>query len=581
MANEAPKFEIPEIADLDRDNLLEARVRARSEIDRLSALADDEIDAEALEAVLDHVQAIDARVGEIDTEATERAERLAAVRERAAATADAPVEPSAEVVEPAAEPAAEVVAEVEPEPVGEPALVASGAKRPTARAASAVAPTVIIKKEPEVAASRVNTITAAANVPDFDSGTALDGMDDVAKAFLARIQGLGNGGAGQASLKPGVYNLSPRAQRFGVARVRSEGTINLDEMTVEQQFAAIEEASKDPGAAILAAGGWCAPSETIYDLPGYETAAGLISVPEVTARRGGISFTKGPDFMTIFGDADAGFTMTETQAESGSFVKPCYALECPPFEEVRLDAVGFCATAPLLTEAAYPELVRRVLNLLVLGHQRRKSASTISRIAALITNTVDWVEIGAQNSGIADALSAAELNANRIRQALAMDPNATIEGIAPYWMRGAFRNDLSRRLGLTDPFNVSDSDIDSWFALRGISFQYVYDYQMLGTGALNTAGGTLNWTGWPSQVEFMMYPAGAYTRLVHDVINIDAVYDHDLLTQNEYTAAFVEEGMAVANTKGFGVKITVGLNYLGAAGFPSIGAGEGVTFAAA
>lgn len=76
-------------------------------------------------------------------------------------------------------------------------------------------------------------------------------------------------------------------------------------------------------------------------------------------------------------------------------------------------------------------------------------------------------------------------------------------------------------------------------------------------------------------------PAGAYVRLVNDVISLDAVYDHDLLTQNTYTAAFFEEGMAVANTCGTGVKVNIALNYEGAAGFPQIGTGEGVTFAAA
>jgi len=50
------------------------------------------------------------------------------------------------------------------------------------------------------------------------------------------------------------------------------------------------------------------------------------------------------------------------------------------------------------------------------------------------------------------------------------------------------------------------------------------------------------------------------------------VYDHDLLTQNEYTAAFMEEGIAVANTRGFGVKVQVGLSYVGTSGYPGIGA---------
>jgi hypothetical protein len=222
-----------------------------------------------------------------------------------------------------------------------------------------------------------------------------------------------------------------------------------------------------------------------------------------------------------------------------------------------------------------------VLNLLGLGHQRRKSASTIQRISTLIGAGVTFAPVNAagSQSGIADSLAALELRANQIRQSLAMDPNATIEGVAPWWARGAWRTDLSRRLGLSDPFNITDADIDRYIAARNIRLQYVYDYQMLGVGALGTAGGTATWTAWPTTLEFMLWPAGAFVRLVNDVISLDAVYDHDLLTQNEYTAAFVEEGMAVANTRGFGLKTTVALNPEGSAGFPAIGAGSGITFA--
>jgi hypothetical protein len=144
-------------------------------------------------------------------------------------------------------------------------------------------------------------------------------------------------------MKPGIYRMSKNAQKHGVAVIkRAEREFSVDrEMGLEQQMEIILAASKESNLSggLLAAGGWCAPSETTYALGGYETAAGLIDVPEVTARRGGISFTKGPDFMTVYGDADSGFIQTETEAEAGT-TKPCYALECPPFTEVRLDAVG-------------------------------------------------------------------------------------------------------------------------------------------------------------------------------------------------------------------------------------------------
>ena len=48
---------------------------------------------------------------------------------------------------------------------------------------------------------------------------------------------------------------------------------------------------------------------------------------------------------------------------------------------------------------------------------------------------------------------------------------------------------------------------------------------------------------------------------------------------NTYTAAFFEEGMAVANVGGAAVKVSVALNVKGSSGFPAVGAGSGVTIA--
>ena len=536
---------------------------------------------EALETYISELGRVDQYIADVAAEvAATDARRQAALD--ALGALDAPED--AEVTDPETVDAEVVDAEVVD---AEPVLASAGQKRSIAAFAAGRAKAAPVDQGKP--APKLNVIRASANVPDFERNQELDGTKQMAEAFMSVVQSSGR--QNSEKMRAGVRKLSPNFTRQPVANIRRrsrEFEVN-SEMDVEAQFRAIMEASDErtrfsgsslANSALTAAGGWCAPSETIYDLFGYETESGLFDMPEVTARRGGISFTKGPDFMTIYGDADAGFIQTEAQAIAGT-VKPCYAIECPPFTEVRLDAMGFCVTAPLLTNAAYPELVSRVLNMVGMGHARRKSATSIARISTAIGAAVNWGEVGTPNSGVADVLAAVELQAMRIRQSLAMDPKATIEGVAPYWMRAAFRNELSRRLSLTDPFRITDAAVDSWFAERGIRLQYVYDYQMLGTGALNTAGGTLNWTGYPAQVELMLWPAGAFTRLVNDVIKLDVVYDHELLTGNEYTAAFAEEGFAIANTRGYGVKLAVGLNYSGTAGFPGIGAGEGITFAAA
>lgn len=590
--SEKKSFSLPETLDgLSADELVQLRTDARAEIDEINGtegdLSIEQLDR--LEALLTDVDTIAAREVAVAEEVEALEARRTAARERVAGLDAAAEEAPAEEV--AAEEGAAV--EVEAEAVEAEPVLAAGTRRSTVGAAKANAPArkSTPKPQKEVEPVSLVSITASANIDGFESGQKLNDMSQLTEAFLKRVQSFG--GSNPKDMQAGIYSMSPRASKFGVANIRRADREHVvdKEMSLEQQFAIIADAGRMPEGGLtglIAAGGWCAPSETIYELFSYHTSEGLIDIPEVTARRGGIQFTKGPDFMTIFGDSDAGFIQTEAQAEAGT-TKPCYALECPPFTEVRLDAIGFCATAPLLTEAAYPELVRQVLDMLGTGHARRKSQSTINRIITNIgTNTgaqaaVTFAPVGlaGNQSGVSDSLAAAELRANQIRQTLAMSPNAVIEGMLPYWAYGVFRTELSRRNGLDNALRISNADIDGYFAERNIRFQYVYDLQMLGTGALGTVGGTAAWTAWPTTLDFYMWPAGAYTRLVNDVISLNAVYDHDLLTGNEYTAAFVEEGIAVANTRGFGLKTTVALNPEGTSGAQAIGAGPGVNYAAA
>lgn len=342
----------------------------------------------------------------------------------------------------------------------------------------------------------------------------------------------------------------------------------MERMDAQDQYEMVMAAAKESrltGGNLIAAGGWCAPSEQIYGFCELETVSGLLDLPAVQAKRGGISFTKGPDYAALA--ATWGFLQTEAQAEAGT-AKDCYEITCPTWDEVRLDAIGFCVTAPVLTNAVFPELINRVLQIGTVAHAHKVNASIINRISTLIGAAINWAEVGGSTSDILDAV---ELQATRLRYTYSMAPNETIEAVFPLWAKGAVRADVGRRLNIENPLNVSDQAIDAWFAIRGVRVQWVYDYQPIDTTS------TTGWTAWPTTLEFMMYPAGAYTKLEKDVLDIDTIYDSVGLGTNVYTAAFFEEGVAVANTCGSGVKVSVAINTKGATGFPAVGAGTGIT----
>jgi hypothetical protein len=553
-------FEMPATFDgLDLDALRALSESALTEARELMSKDDTDLSDEDIalaETLMGQSAAIDTEVATREAAETDRAARIAALRD--AAKNPTPDEPVDEAVE---EPVEEPEEDAE-EPQGaeaekkEVVVAAAPAPKPAARRTVAVATrnapdVVVMEKGPSA------VLTAAADVPGFSTGQELTDLGQVAEAFLARSRSFTGGRMnGQKDLTPGVYGLTDKAQRYGVARIQkpeNEFSTGMD-MPVDEQFQTVMAAAKEkrlPGGSLVAAGGWCAPSETLYDFCSLETTEGLLSIPEVTARRGGINFTKGPDFAALMADADFGFIQTEAQAEAGT-VKPCYAVECPPFQEVRLDVIGFCITAGLLTNAAYPELVRRVLDLAVIGHARRLNAATIQRISTLIGAAVDHAEIGATTSDVLDALT---IQALRLRSLYVMSPNATIEVILPTWAKEILRSDLSRRTGV-DLLAIGDADIQRYLGARGLSAQWVYDYQPFNT----TSTGA--WTSFPDTLEAMLYPAGSFVRLTNDVIDLDTVYDHDLLTQNTYTAAFFEEGFAIANTCGSGVKVSIDVSCL-------------------
>lgn len=388
-------------------------------------------------------------------------------------------------------------------------------------------------KAPETSDKGRVTITAAAEVPDFGAGEDLGGIERVAEALVSRLEAFGTPTRTTQGAEPDL--------RFGnVARFNLDFPDELKATRDGDHLEVIKTATDEsrlPQGSLTAAGGWCTPSENLYDLCEGETLDGLISVPEIQVSRGGINFTKGPDWSTLYADPDFGwFLQTEAQAEAGT-EKPCYELECPDWTDVRLDAVGLCLKVPILTNAAFPELTQRIVRGAMIAHQHKVNANVISRMVAIAgaaeVMTVDYTSTG-QNL-FANLARVAEVK----RQQYMLGFNQTMEVILPFWVREAIRDDLAFASG-RDTLNVSNQEIDEGFRVRRLNVQWVADWQLL-DAAVDT-------DGYPATVDALMYPAGTFVKGVSDVINLSAVYDAASLAVNVYTGLFFEQGLLVANT---------------------------------
>jgi hypothetical protein len=546
------RFKMPESLDgLSLEQITTLHDDALAEATELNAIDDDKITDEQVDdivALADNLAALtDARSG-LEVAAQERADKLAAARNSVTEASTPAEEPDAdgdgdegddegETPDEDTEESDDAEAEQELEPVA-----ASAARKSTVRRAASKAPKPADLAPP---APEGGVLIASANVPDFTAGTELAGMDDLVKAFMARSRML-IGRKDKASME--------RYQVATLQRPESDFTLTNSQSTGEQ-LQIINEAAKEsrlPGKSLLAAGGWCAPSETLYTFCENETAVDLFDLPEVTITHGGLNFTKGPQLADLLADADFGFVQTEAQAEAGT-PKVCFEFECPDFEDHRLDAFGYCFKAPILTAspAGWPELIRRFLNLSTIGWQYKMSAVKLARVNTHIGAATNFVELGSVSADILDAIS---LQAAIIRQQQFLGPDATMEVVLPFWVKEIFRADMARRSGQA-LLAFTDAQIQQGFSARHLAPQFINAYQ-----PLNTSTGI--GTAWPTTFEALIYPAGTYVWGNNSIINLDTVYDSAGLEVNMYTAVFFEEAGMLINPCGSGRKVSVDISCL-------------------
>ena len=502
---------------------------------------------------------------EEDAPAEEKAEAEADIAEAEAEKADADkAEKKAKAAAADVEPAAEVDAEPETEAVTAAAprgpIKLSGIRRHVHTPAPA------ITEETSVEDTAPKARMTVADVPGFAADSDAS-FEDLAVALDRRLQGF-NSGAYAAAARAG----RAMSERHSLAVVRKafdeRATVGSPESADAAMAFAVNEKNL-PGGSLVAAGGWCAPSETVYDLLEDESRDGLISLPEINVTRGGIKFTKGPKFADLY--AAPSFNFTEAEAKEGKYQptsatdptnkvgsKPVYRVPCTDFEEVRLSAAGLHIQAGLLQQRGYPELVARTIRGALVAHEHKMSERIIASMETQSTAvSMDAGQIGAA----APILTAIELQVEHYRYAQRLSRSTTLEAVFPYWVHGAIRTDLSRRQGV-DLTDVNDARIDAWFKDRGVNPQFVYDWQALGgeAGAFKV---------WPGSLKFLLYSAGTFVKGSQDVITLDTVYDSVLLGQNDYTALFTEEGYLVAKRGHDARVVTVPLN-------PNGGTGTGI-----
>ncbi|MFI2300164.1 major capsid protein [Actinacidiphila glaucinigra] len=522
------EFQLPEdLTALSDDELSEALDGARAAFDALSS--SDNVTPEGLAAMRDLAAGVEsirteqaARVAAAEEAAREIETLAAQIRgEEEETTAAAGTEPAAEPATAAAEPAAPVV---EPEPAAPAAPAAPVAQ--TASARRSLNLSGVRQRQPRVLPeppAPTTSITAAVDVPGYTPGSALE-FGQITAGIISRANALKTAGGGVGQV---ISYRHPYPADLIVTDSSSapEGT--------EVAMRAADQ-RRLPQSNLVASGGWCAPSETLYEITDVSCPDMLWDLPEVQLARGGLRYYKTPSL-----DVGA-LTWVHTEADdiSGA-TKPCFKVPCPDPVEVRCDAVGVCLEAGILTQRHFPELVSWYLRNTMVAHEIRIRSELWTTATALATP----VTLAASFGAVSAVFSAVALQAADMIERHSFCDSISLEVVFPWWSRNLFLADIARRNGVSID-EVSNADVQDVFTPLGVRIQWARN---LAPAVPTDIGAATPATAWPDEVSFLMYPAGQLQLGRGEEVNLGVIHDSTKFSTNDYTALFAEECIALVD----------------------------------
>jgi hypothetical protein len=518
-----------DLSTLSLAELTALQTRALTQFDALAANENiDDAGVEQLESLAAGIEQVVAAInsGTVAMSTEVRSEKRGAAQARIAKARETVKAPDieTEVTEPVVETPAE------------PAVTASTQPRPAApslAAAQARAPEIPVQDNtPSL------VITAAAPTSNVQVGSKFTQLDDLVTAVNTHSKSLVI-----TEGRPGFQTVASIQNRF-------DEVIDGDRTSLGDIEAMVKRLrNTDALDALVAGGGWCAPSEIRYDFFNIACQDGMIDLPTFGVNRGGIMHPVSPSLADVFTGSFTNATnpWLWTEADdiltvTGAPNKPCVRVICPSFTERRLECYGICLTAGNLTDSAYPEATRNHLSLLMSAHYHAMNQRYIATMVALSTSAISF-PTGTGSSIAADLPDFMSVAANDVRTRYGMCEDDILEAVVPRWAKDAIRSDLSRRTGDAAYLNMSESDIMAMFATRRVRVQWVNDWQIRGAGY---PGGTSPLVAWPTSLDFMMYPAGTFIRGNGMTLDLGVVRDSVLNAENDHTAAWTEECHLIA-----------------------------------
>jgi hypothetical protein len=418
--------------------------------------------------------------------------------------------------------------------------------------------------QPKVPDGSASAITASVDIPGVAAGQTLPTMEALGEAFRQKAKAIPTTMAGKGAAK------------HLVASVRNQFEHTIDNRTNPADVEALHRALTQEGGradtaeALVAAGGWCAPSQISYDFFNIASATPrTIDLPTVGVSRGGIRFPVSPAIGDVFFQAGGsnpasglgGFAFPfantsdpwlwsesdDALTVTGSVNKPTLRVPCPSFSEVRLECYGLSLTAGNLTDDAYPESTQNFIRLLRAAYAHAINARLIGLMVAA-SGGANTLSGNVADAAVPQIINSVGLAATDYRNRYAMGEDDVLEVVFPQWVLEAMRSDLGYKPGLQDTgmYAVPDATIMGLFAARNVRVQFVSDWQVRGTPGVSAFGTSTVATTWPTAANFMLYAAGTFLHGTGLQLDLGVIRDSVLNAENDFTALWAEECHLIA-----------------------------------
>lgn len=364
----------------------------------------------------------------------------------------------------------------------------------------------------------------------------------------------------------GVYGNRVRVARvlgeYPEDRILSE----MDGSATEDKISAVVASGQNPSSwtdAVVASGGWCAPTDVDYGLIQISEASRPVrdSLPSFAATRGGLRVATSPTLADIVvsydaSDEDAAISVWDnaTDEDPDGATKGIQTIDCPEFTEYLTEAVVKRLRFGNFGARAFPENVAQFTELALVAHARVGETRLLDGVKGASTA----VTVG-QSFGAARDLAEAIKRAAAAYRSRHRSPGVVLRAMVPRWITTLGDVDLMRGLQ-SDPAFVRDGESIFVASLSGAGVNVTFYDDTPTTGVSQVFGsqgaGALN--PFPSTVQWGLYDEGHFLFLDGGTLDLGIVRDSTLNATNDYET-FVEtfEGLAPRGIESLWITSTV------------------------